>query len=130
MYRYLNVNPSNRTTDDCLIRAIAIIFGISWEKAYTDLCNYGLLIHDMPNKDSTLSLYLRERGFKRYVMPDCPACYTIREFAEEHPYGDYILLTSGHAVPLINGTYYDTTDSGDEILTYYWKEEKDGDNLQ
>ena len=124
MYKYAQINPSGRNTDDCLIRTIAIIFGISWEKAYTDLCNYGLLIHDMPNKDTTLSLYLKERGFKRYTLPnDCPACTTIREFAEDHPYGDYIFLTSNHAVPLINGNYYDTSDSGNEILSYYWVKE-------
>jgi hypothetical protein len=105
------------------------MFGKSWEDAYTDLCNYGLLIHDMPNKDSTLSLYLTEKGFKRYALPDkCPICYTIRDFAHDHPYGEYILLTSSHAVPLINGTYYDTSDSGDEIISYYW-EGKHGNKL-
>lgn len=120
MYVYANVNPSMRNTDDCLIRTIAIIFGISWEQAYTDLCNYGMLIHDMPNKDSTLSLYLRERGFVKQIMPNCPACYTIREFAKEHPVGEYIVLTSNHTVPVIDGDYYDTADSGDEIVSYYW----------
>lgn len=123
MYKYANVNPSNRNTKDCLVRAIAILFGVSWEKAYTDLCNYGLLIHDMPDKDSTVSLLLKDRGYRKGIMPDCPACYTIRDFAEEHPYGDYLLLTSDHAVPLINGNYYDTSDSGDEIVSFYWKKE-------
>ena len=124
MYRYANPNPSKRVTDDCLIRTIAIIMGISWEEAYTALCNYGMLIHDMPNKDSTLSVYLKEKGFRRYVMPDCPACYTIAEFADEHPVGEYIVLTSNHAVPVIDGNYYDTSDSGNEIVSYYWTKER------
>lgn len=124
MYKYANVNPSGRNTDDCLIRSIAIIMGISWEKALMDLTQWSLLIHDMPNKDSTLSVYLRDKGFKREVIPNtCPACYTIRDFCKDHPYGDYILLTSGHAVPVINGNYYDTKDSGDEIPMYYWYKE-------
>ena len=122
MYRYKNLNPSNRSTDDCLVRTIALIMGISWEQAYADLCNYGMLIHDMPNKDTTLSLYLKEKGFVKRIMPtECPACYSIREFAEEHPYGEYIVLTSNHAVPVILGDYYDTSDSGDEIVSYYWE---------
>ena len=125
MYRYANPNPSNRTTDDCLVRALAIIMGISWEQAYDDLHYYGKLIHDMPNKDTTLTMYLRDRGYNRYILPNnCPACYTVREFANEHPEGKYILLTSTHAVPVIDGDYYDTSDSGDEIPVYYWKKER------
>lgn len=123
MYQHINVNPSGRETDDCVVRAIAVLFGISWEDAYWDLCQVGGLIHDMPNKDSVISFYLRNKGFEREVISrDCPACYTIRDFCEDHPYGRYILLTSGHAVAVINGTYYDTSDSGNEIPMMYWKE--------
>lgn len=121
MYVYANINPMNKLTDDCLVRAVAVIMGISWEKAYMDLCQRGLLIYDMPNTDATLSIYMREKGFKREVIENtCPACYTIRQFCEDHPYGEYILLTSGHAVAVINGDYYDTSDSGDMIPQYYW----------
>lgn len=122
MYKYLNVNPVGRITDDCLVRAVATIMGISWEKAYMDLCNRGLLIYDMPNKDSVLSLYMKEKGFKREIVPNtCPSCYSIAEFCEDHPYGEYILLSGGHAVAAINGNYYDTTDSGIEIPMFYWE---------
>lgn len=121
MFVYANVNPMNKITQDCLVRAVAVIMGISWEKAYMDLCQRGLLIYDMPNTDATLSIYMREKGFKREIIENtCPACYTVRQFCEDHPYGEYILLTSGHAVAVINGDYYDTTDSGDMIPQYYW----------
>ena len=121
MYVYANINPMRKLTDDCLVRAVAVIMGISWEKAYMDLCQRGLLIFDMPNTDATLSIYMREKGFKREVIENtCPACYTIRQFCEDNPYGEYILLTSGHAVAVINGDYYDTSDSGDMIPQYYW----------
>ena len=121
MYVYANVNPSGRNTEDCLVRAIAILMGITWDKAYMDLCQRGLLIHDMPNKDSTLTLYMREHGFKRYAIPNtCPACYSIAEFCEDHPVGEYIVLTGNHAVAVIDGAYYDTTDSGSEIPQFYW----------
>lgn len=122
MYKYLNVNPVGRITDDCLVRAVATIMGISWEKAYMDLCNRGLLIYDMPNKDSVLSLYMKEKGFKREIVPNtCPSCYSVAEFCEDHPHGEYILLSGGHAVAVINGNYYDTTDSGIEIPMFYWE---------
>lgn len=125
MYKYANPNPINKYTDDCLIRTLAIIMDISWEKAYMDLCNVGLMIYDMPNQDATLSLYLREKGYKRFVIPNsCPACYSIEEFSKDYPVGRYIVLTSGHAVPVIDGDYYDVVDSGRDIPMYYWTKER------
>ena len=126
MYKYAQPNPSGRSTDDCLVRTLSIIMDIPWEQAYADLCNYGMMIHDMPNKDTTLTLYLKTKGYRRYMLPtDCPACFTIREFANDHPVGKYIILTSNHAVPVINGDYYDVTDSGNEIISYYWTKERE-----
>ena len=121
MYVYANVNPMNKNAEDCLVRAVAVIMDISWEKAYMDLCQRGLLIYDMPNSDATLSIYMREKGYRREIIPNtCPACFTVRDFCVDHPYGKYILLTSSHAVAVINGDYYDTNDSGDMIPQYYW----------
>ena len=125
MYRYANLNPVGKTVEDCLIRAVALVMDIPWEKAYIDLCNRGLLIYDMPNSAATLSVYLREKGFKRYSIPnDCPACYTIEDFSKEYPDGKYIVLTSNHAVPVIDGDYYDAVDSGMDIPQYYWAKER------
>lgn len=125
MYRYLNLNPIGKTTEDCVIRAIAAVMEIPWEKAYIDLCNRGLLIYDMPNSAATLSIYLREKGFKRYAISNnCAACYTIADFSEEYPDGRYIVLTSNHAVPVIDGDYYDAVDSGMDIPQYFWKKER------
>lgn len=124
MYKFINVNPCKKKNDDCVIRAVATIFGISWRKAYSDLCNYGSLICDLPNNAATITLYLKKNGFKRYIISsECPACYTIRDFCEEYPYGDYIVLTDAHAVAVINGNYYDNFDSGDLTPVYYWKKE-------
>lgn len=125
MYRFVNANPVGKMVDDCLIRALSIVMEIPWEKAYIDLCNRGLLIYDMPNSAATLSVYLREKGYKRYVIPnDCPTCYTIEDFCKEYPDGKYIVLTSNHAVPVIDGDYMDSVDSGMDIPQYYWRKEK------
>lgn len=125
MYVYANVNPIKRDTDDCLVRAVAILFGYSWEKAYWDLCYRGALVYDMPNKDSTFSLYMKEKGFKREAIPNtCPACYSVVDFCIDHPKGEYILLTRDHAVAVIDGCYYDTTDSGSLTPQFYWVKEE------
>lgn len=124
MYKFINLNPCKRYLDDCVIRAVSTLFGIPWKKAYMDLCNRGSMICDMPNGASTITLYMKEKGFTRHIVSsECPACYTLREFCEEYPYGDYLVLTDHHAVAVINGNYYDNFDSGDLTPVYYWKKE-------
>ena len=55
---------------------------------------------------------------------ECPDCYTVADFAAEHPSGTYILSLSGHVVCVMDGDYYDTWDSGGEIPLYYWCKEE------
>ena len=81
----------------------------------------------MPNADSVWSKVLKDFGFKRRSIPDtCPACYTIREFCEDHPEGTYILGTGSHVVAVIDGNLYDTWDSLDETPILYWRKEGHG----
>lgn len=49
----------------------------------------------------------------------CPECYRVRDFARDHPYGDYILGPKEHAVAVIDGDWYDTWDSGATVPLYY-----------
>jgi hypothetical protein len=53
-----------------------------------------------------------------------PNCLTVREFAERYDNGRYLLFVGGHVVAVIEGKYYDTWDSGDKIVIYYFQKEK------
>lgn len=122
MYRNLNINPLHRRTDDCTVRAIAKVLGEPWENVYTDLCLEGLRFYDMPSANHVWGSYLKKKGFMRRIIPDtCPQCYTVAEFAEDHPNGSYILALHGHVVAVENEDYFDTWDSGDGIPIYYWE---------
>lgn len=89
-----------------------------------DLCDFGLAMADMPSANNVLSAYLRKRGFRRYVIPDsCPDCYTVHDFAADHPRGCYVLALNGHVVAVEDGHYFDSWDSGAEIPIYYWHRE-------
>ena len=121
-YRYYNPNPYNKIVGDCVIRALAVAFGISWVNAYTELAIYGLEKGDIPSSNNLWGSYLRENGYRAVPLPDtCPSCYTVRQFAEEHPYGTYILALGNHVVTCVSGTYIDTWDSGDETIAYYFE---------
>ena len=65
--------------------------------------------------------YLSDNGWTFHRLQDtCPFCYTIADFASEHPQGKYILATGTHVVCVIDGNYYDTWESGDETVAYFW----------
>lgn len=127
MYIYYNKNPrKNYNAGDCVIRAISIITGDSWDDIYDDLCDEGKYIGDWGNNNAVWDIYLRRRGFKRYVCPnDCPYCYSVKDFANEHKRGKYLLSTGNHLVAVENGCYIDAWDSGTQIPIYYYT--KDGD---
>ena len=42
----------------------------------------------------------------------------------DNPEGKYLLATGTHVVTVIDGDYYDTWDSGDEIPIYYFTKEE------
>lgn len=122
MFILTNPNPKNKVVGDCVIRAISILLDASWEEIYDELAVMGRVMYDMPSSNEVWSEFLYKEGFTRSIIPDfCPACYTIRQFCEDHPIGVYLLATGTHVVTVINGNYYDTWDSGDEIPIYYFK---------
>ena len=122
MYKRYNPNPDNKRVGDCIIRAITKATGKSWDQIYWELANLGFEMCVMPSENEVWHEYLYRVGFNRYIIPDtCPSCYTVRDFAYDHPYGTFILGTGSHVIAVVNGDYYDTWDSGDEVPVFYWR---------
>lgn len=118
-----NPNPKTARVGDCVVRAISIVTGKDWEEVYAGLCVTGFELCDMPSSNAVWAAYLESLGFKKRVI-ECKGCYTVRDFANDHPEGKYILGTGTHAVAIIDGDYIDTWDSGDEVPIYYFQEEQ------
>ena len=122
MYVPFNPNPKRNHVGDCTVRAISKATGESWDKTYSALSAQGYAMADMPSANHVWGAYLRKKGFVQHVLPDtCPDCYTVADFARDHPRGMYILALSGHVVAVNDGDYFDSWDSGDEIPLYYWE---------
>ena len=120
-FKYFNPNPQNNLVIDCTVRAISKVTGQTWDSTYIGLAVKGYESKDMPNSNSVWSKYLKQLGFVREIIPNtCPDCYTVKAFCEDHPRGTFLLATGNHVVAVVNGDYYDTWDSGDEIPVYYW----------
>lgn len=123
-YASYNPNPTKKQVGDCAVRAIAKATGQSWEEAYSALTLQGYWMGDLPNANSVWGAYLRQNGFQRQLIPNtCPDCYTVAEFAADHPHGVYVLALSNHVVCVQDGEYFDSWDSGAEIPLFYWEKE-------
>lgn len=124
-FSYFNPNPAGKKVGDCTVRAIAKATGQSWDETYIGLCLQGLMMGDLPSANSVWGAYLRRNGFARNIVPNtCPDCYTVAEFAEDHPRGVYVLALSSHVVCVTDGTYFDTWNSGEETPLFYWEKEE------
>ncbi len=127
MYIDYNANPIGNRTRDCTTRAISLALGQDWGLTYLGIAVEGYKLYDMPDANHVWGAYLRSKGFRRNIIPDeCPDCYTVEDFCNDHPKGTYILALASHVVAVIDGNYYDTWDSGSEIPIYYWQRREEG----
>ena len=121
-----NPNPARNKVGDCTVRASTKAMDSTWEQVYAGLTAYGFMCRDMPSANNVWGRYLRQNGFKRYLVDDKDMdLYTVNDFCVDHPNGTYILAIDGHVVCVVDGYYYDSWDSGDEIPIYYWQRSND-----
>lgn len=123
-YVFFNNNPSNKRVGDCAVRAVSKATEQSWTDAYIGLCAEGLAFKDMPSSNYVWGMYLKKFGFEEHMVSSvCPDCVTVSQFAKDHPKGRYVLATQNHVVTVDEGNYFDTWDSGNEIVLYYFQKE-------
>ena len=80
----------------------------------------GHYLHDMQSANRVWGTYLKNLGFRRHLIDDELEKYTVEDFCRDHPKGTYILAIDSHVVCAVDGFYYDSWDSGQEIPIYYW----------
>ena len=121
-----NPNPYQNSTTDCTVRAVCAVTGLPWRVVHRVLCEVSGELGEMPDRDRSWWTFLRAIGFRQYhLINQCPPCYTVRDFAMDHPKGRYILGPHEHAVAVVDGWYMDSWDSGSTVPTYYFEEDID-----
>lgn len=122
MFIFANPNPAKRLVGDCVIRAISILKDQSWIRTYDEVTDKGRVMFDMPSSNAVWNGYLIDSKYRKRILQDtCPECYTIIDFCRDHPLGEFMVATGTHVVTVIDGNYYDTWDSGDEIPIYFYE---------
>lgn len=126
-WKQYNPNPVSRNVGDCSIRALTVALGVDWEEAFALLSANAFQMADMMSSNAVIGSVLRQHGFRRSVIPNsCPDCYTIEDFAEDHPQGVYVVGTGSHVVAIRDGLILDSWDSSKEIPQYYWWRKDNG----
>ena len=122
MWVYANPNPEQKNVPDCVIRAICIALNKSWDEVFAELSWFAAHDHSITSDDRVWGHYLWHLGFVPFILPSsCPECTTIKKFASIFNKGVFIIGTGSHAVAVIDGCYYDTWDSGNEVPSFFWK---------
>lgn len=117
---YYNPNPKHKNTGDCAVRAIAKAFDVSWDKAKAFLDVYSMEEAEVETSDIVWGRILSEHGFKMQPVY-CESCRcTLKDFCEKNPVGIFVAKLPNHVVCVDSGDYYDSWDSGNEIVLYCW----------
>lgn len=120
-YVYYNPNPSKKLVGDCVIRGISKLTNQDWKDVHVELCLQSYTMDDIPSSNAVWGAFLYQRGYRQHVIPDtCPNCMTVEKFCAEHPNGKYLLATGTHVICAESGDWYDTWNSGDETVIFYW----------
>lgn len=124
-FEYYQPNPLHKNgKGDCTVRSVSKALGMSWDSAYIDLVMQGYLLKDMPSSNEVMNSYLRSKGFRRYSVDNiCPDCYSFADFAYDHPKGTFIVGTGTHVACIKEGLLFDSWDSSDCVVIYYYKKE-------
>lgn len=121
IWKQFNNNPTGRSVGDCAVRAVSVALNTDWETAYALIAMNGYLMGDVISSNAVWGAVLRQNGFhRRAVENTCPDCYTVADFADDHPHGVYVVGTGNHVCTIKDGVVFDSWDSRSEIPQYYW----------
>ena len=121
MFKEYNINPKKRKTSDCVIRAIATAFEISWDKVFDELVKIA-----KEKKVAQISKEAYEELLKgyatipvKYETPDGKKRYKPKNIVKWE--GIYILCLAGHLTCVKNHMVYDTFDCSEKSCYKIWK---------
>ena len=125
---FYNANPNNNKTGDCVIRAISVATGKSWDEVLDELTEVAHEVKSVPNNRDTYEIYLERNGFVRCKQPrkEDNTKYRGWEFLDSIKKTDTILCHIGsyHIVAIKNKKIWDIWDDSQDCVGIYWIKSK------
>lgn len=135
-FHYKNLNPKDRFTGDCVIRAIAAVTGKSWNEVFDALVSIARKEKRLPNDRLVLSKYMKTLGWSKMKSPrhEDNTKYTGKQFCHQLQEDQFpltgndsgsippILASIGslHITAIIHGKVQDTWDCTGNCIGNYW----------
>lgn len=122
LFLYHNLNPKGIHTRDCVIRAFAFFFGVTWREAFLDLINW---CADRGRVDfnyrSAYYDYLKEKGYPKHKAPE--KGMTVEDFRDRYAKEGktYIIQGKRHLTIISDQTIYDIGDCSLMVMDNYWE---------
>ena len=117
---------ASKFVDDCVVRSIATVTGLSWDEVFLELSIEAYIAKDKLDANYVWGNWLTTHGFTKHRLPDtCPLCYSVRDFVRDHKKGLFILGDGTLAIAVVDGYYVDTFDSGDRTVLFYFEKNED-----
>ena len=112
-----NINPLEKKTSDCVIRAIAKATGMNWLTIFDSLTKIAREKYSVLNADDVYFKYL-----KNLETGTCQAVKgRRRDRVKDFSLGTYILKTANHLTCVIDGVNYDTFDNRERCVYRFWR---------
>lgn len=116
-----NVNPKNKKTGDCVIRAIAKAENKLWAEVFEELVKISREVCSVPNDKDVYNVYLKDyetiNVFK--IVKEKKKRYTVKDITKFE--GSYVVSIAGHMTTVVDGKIFDLWDCGDKCAYKIWK---------
>lgn len=124
-FTYENVNPKNRITSDCIVRAICRATDTEYEVVIERICDistkYSIGLCDKKMVEKYMLNYPHVHKYKQIRKPDNTKI-TGKEFCDRFPVGRYVISIGGHHFScVIDGKIHDIWDCSDKTVGNYWE---------
>ena len=127
----LNPKKIEGATNDCSIRSIAKILGLSWDEVYMHLSNIGFKKKMLMNSVQVMEEFLGKYDYSLHINRT-EERQILKSFLNTLDNGKYIIVTKGHCFAFINGVIYDKNTkilndilSKNTVLCYFYKNKKE-----
>ena len=124
-FHWHNANPKGRRTGDCVVRAISMFLGWTWERTYRELAEWGIEHATAMSCPENYEKFLLSKGWEKEPQPRRATGkkFTVAEFCKEiaEPGHVYVVSMANHLTSVgPDRRINDTWDCGDKCVGNYW----------